>query len=244
MRRERLEQLTLDELKKIAHDIDIPVPDDIDRETLIKRVCESYDEREEEREFDNVSVKIEGMKYRLSRDEELDVRDSEEIVLPDSYGTTRIILMARDPYWAFAYWEIDKQTLRRIKTDQGFEGLLLRVHDIKLIDFNGNNSNFYFDIPVLLNDGKWYINVPHPDSVYIIQLLYSSNGEKKFIAQSNVINSPRENISGVIDNEWIAGSTDKIIDLIRKDFASFHPASAGIPQRIISFVSSSYIPYG
>jgi hypothetical protein len=152
--------------------------------------------------------------------------------------------MARDPYWAFAYWEIDEETKQKIKADPGFEGLLLRVHDIKLINFTGDNSNFYFDIPVLLSDMKWYINVPHPDSVYLIQLLYSSHGEKKFIAQSNVINTPRENISEVIDSEWISATTDKIIELIRKDFASFHPASAGIPQRIISFVSSSYIPYG
>ena len=36
----------------------------------------------------------------------------------------------------------------------------------------------------------------------------------------------------------------EIIDIIRRDFSSFHPAFAGIPQRIISFVSSSYIPYG
>jgi hypothetical protein len=80
--------------------------------------------------------------------------------------------------------------------------------------------------------------------VYLIELLYSSQGEKKIIAKSNVISTPREELSNVIDEAWSSPNTDKITDIIRKDFSNFHPASAGIPQRIISFVSSSYIPYG
>jgi hypothetical protein len=152
--------------------------------------------------------------------------------------------MTRDPYWAFAYWELDDETIGMVKSDPGFEGLFLRVHDIKLIDFDGTNSNFYFDIPILLSDKKWYINVPHANSVYIIELLYSVNGVIRFIAKSNVISTPREDLSSVIDQAGGTVHTDKIIDMTRKDFSYFHPASAGIPQRIISFVSSSFIPYG
>jgi len=242
MRRERLEKLTFDDLIRIAQKERINIPEDIEKEELIEIIIESFLERQEEREFDNVSVQIEGTKYALSQDEELDVT-GDDYPLPVNYNKTRIIFITRDPYWAFAYWEIDDNTIKQIKADEGFEGLLLRVHDIKLINFDGTNSNFYFDIPVLLTDDNWYINVPHANSVYLVELLYSCNGEMRFIAKSNIISTPKEEITKVIDDQWTLNTTDDIIELIRKDFASFHPDAIGIPQRIISFVSSSYIPY-
>jgi uncharacterized protein len=245
MRRERLCQLEITELKKIAEKENLDYSDDDSRDILIDLIWEAYTERQvEKRELDNYTVQVEETKYTVTQDEELEVSDSSSYPVPARYNKTRIIFMTRDPYWAFAYWEIDDKILAAIKADPEFEGLFLRVHDIKLIDFDGSNSNFYFDIPVLLSDKKWYINVPHANSVYIIQLLYSTNGEKKIIATSNVISTPREDISDVVDKEWASPHSDKIIDIIRRDFSSFHSASAGIPQRIISFVSSSYIPYG
>ncbi|MBN2533902.1 MAG: DUF4912 domain-containing protein [Spirochaetales bacterium] len=237
--------MEINELKKIAEMENLDYSEEDSRDILIDLIWEAYTERlEEKRGQDNYTVQVEETKYTITQDVELEVSDEADYPLPARYNQTRIIFITRDPFWAYAYWEIDENTIKTIKADQDFEGLYLRVHDIKLINFDGTNSNFYFDIPVLLSDRKWYINVPHANSVYIIELSYSSRGERKLIARSNVISTPREDISSVIDEEWISPNTDKIIDMIRKDFSSFHPASAGIPQRIISFISSSYIPYG
>ena len=245
MRRERLQQLEIGELIKIAKKENLDYSDKDSKDILVDLIWEAYTEKQDaKKELDNYTVQVEETKYTISQDEELDELLNKEYPIPARYNQTRIIFLPRDPYWAFAYWEIDEETVRKIKSDSKFEGLYLRVHDIKLIDFNGKNSNFYFDIPVLLTDSKWYINVPHANSVYVIELIYSSKGEKKVIAKSNIISTPREDISNVIDEEWTSTNSDKIIDIIRKDFMNFHPASAGIPQRIISFVSSSYIPYG
>lgn len=245
MRRERLLQLEIEELKKIAEKENLDYSEEDSRDILIDLIWEAYTERQvEKRELDNYTVQVEETKYTITQDVELEVSDGADYPIPSRYNQTQIIFITRDPYWAYAYWEIDKKTINEIKSDPHFEGLYLRIHDIKLINFDGANSNFYFDIPVLLSDRKWYINVPHANSVYIIELLYSSKGEKKIIAKSNVISTPREDISNVIDEEWVTTHSNKIIDIIRRDFSSFHPASAGIPQRIISFVSSSYIPYG
>lgn len=245
MRRERLLQLEIEELQKIAEKENLDYSEEDSRDILIDLIWEAYTERlVEKKELDNYTVQVEETKYTITQDVEMEVSDGADYPLPSRYNQTRIIFMTRDPYWAYAYWEIDEKTVKEIKSDTEFEGLFLRIHDIKLINFDGTNSNFYFDIPVLLSDRKWYINVPHANSVYIIELLYSSKGEKKVITKSNVISTPREEISDAIDEEWISTNSDKIIDMIRRDFSSFHPASAGIPQRIISFVSSSYIPYG
>ncbi|MBN2444723.1 MAG: DUF4912 domain-containing protein [Spirochaetales bacterium] len=245
MRRERLQQLTIEDLQKIAEKENLDFSAEDSRDILIDLIWEAYTERvEEKREQDNYTVQVEETKYTITQDEDLEVSEGIDYPLPTKYNQTQVIFMTRDPFWAFTYWEIDDKTVESIKSDPGFEGLFLRVHDVKLINFNGSNSNFYFDIPILLSDKKWYINVPHANSVYLIELLYSSHGEKKIIAKSNVISTPREELSDVIDEAWSSANTDKIIDIIRKDFSNFHPASAGIPQRIISFVSSSYIPYG
>lgn len=55
--------------------------------------------------------------------------------LPAGYGESRIVLMPRDPQWAYAYWDIPsehKEELRR----QGGARLALRFYDVTDIDIN------------------------------------------------------------------------------------------------------------
>jgi len=50
-------------------------------------------------------------------------------VLPDGYGESRIVLIPRDPQWAYAYWDVPnehKEELRR----QGGQKLALRFYDV------------------------------------------------------------------------------------------------------------------
>jgi uncharacterized protein len=244
MTRERLLQLSIDELFELAGKEDIDLPDSENKEEIVDAILEELEEIEVERQdSNNPTVKMEEKKYVVAHDEEVVADDNKELALPVTYKTTRIVLLVRDPAWAFTYWELSDETRNELKADPGFEGVLLRIHDIKFVDFNGQNSNYSIDIPVLLSDNNWYINIPNPDSVYVIELLSSSNGIKKPIAKSNVIDVPREGFSDKRDDHWNSRNTDKIIELIMSDFEYFLPASGAIPQRIISFVSSSFIPY-
>jgi hypothetical protein len=244
MTKERLFQLNIDELKILAQKEDIEIPETGDKEELIDCILEELAEIEGDRNIgNNPTVKIEEKKYIIGHDEEIDLKEGEEFFVPEKYKCTRIVLLVRDPSWAYTYWEISEDKVSEMRNDPGFEGIFLRIHDVKFIDFNGTNSNYFIDIPVLLSDTSWYINIPNPDSVYIIELLFSSKGEKKLIARSNPIQVPRESFSDKRDNEWNSQNTDKIIEIIMSDFEYFLPASGSIPQRIISFVSSSFIPY-
>ena len=38
----------------------------------------------------------------------LKVRERKQFKLPSGYGDNKIVLLARDPWWIFAYWEILK----------------------------------------------------------------------------------------------------------------------------------------
>jgi hypothetical protein len=244
MTRERLLQLSVDELKELAIKEDVDLPQDDDKEELVDAILEAFEELEEERkDSNNTTVKIEEKKYVVAHDEEIELGGKSEYTLPASYGSTRIALLVRDPAWAYTYWELTEDLKNELKATPGFEGIILRIHDIKLVDFNGQNSNYSIDIPVHITDNNWYINIPNPDSAYVIELLSCVNGQKKTIAMSNKMHVPREGFSDKRDDEWNSRNTDKIIELIMNDFEYFLPATGAIPQRIISFVSSSFIPY-
>ncbi|MBN2737712.1 MAG: DUF4912 domain-containing protein [Spirochaetales bacterium] len=244
MTKERLNQLNISQLQDFAEKHKIRFSDSFSKAELIDNIIEELEEIKQEREQENVpSVKIEELKYHIALDEEIEAQDKGVYPIPESYQGTEIIFITRDPFWAFAYWTFDSDEFEALKNEPGFEALVLRVHDVKWIDFNGKNSNFNFDIPIQFNDDNWYINLPHPDSNYLCEIVIKSNGSERVICSSNVIYSPKADVSDESDEKWISAGTDKIIDIVRREFKSFTPDMESFPQRIISFISSSYIPY-
>jgi len=244
MTRERLESLSIEELKRLAHQEQIVFPDKIAREKLIDLIQELLDEIMEERnELNNASIKVEELKYHISQDEEIEIWDKGTINIPKLYNKTRLVAMTRDPYWAFAYWEIEVKKLEKILTDQDFGGLFIRVHDVKYIDFDGKNSNYYFDIPIQESDNNWYINVPHPDSNYLLELFYIQKGETHILAHSNTIKIPRDKMVAAdpAENSNSIVQTEEIIELTHQELARLPSSWGPIPQRINSFINLKYL---
>ena len=59
----------------------------------------------------------------------------EPFSIPTGYGDTRVILMVKDPWWLYAYWEVQPQTERAIRGQllpEEVPGLqsILRVYDV------------------------------------------------------------------------------------------------------------------
>ena len=55
--------------------------------------------------------------------------------LPEGYGDNRLVIMSRDPFWFFAYWEITHERAEQIRVAHGRDSwdraiLVLRVHDL------------------------------------------------------------------------------------------------------------------
>jgi hypothetical protein len=127
---------------------------------------------------------------------------------PVSYGEDRISLLVRDPYWVHVYWDISREALLRAKgilKDEWFEARsILRVHDVTGVDFDGGNSNSYFDIPVEGGATNWYINTRVPNRSYCVEIgLLSRSGRFVLLARSNVATTPRDAPSDVIDEKWM-----------------------------------------
>ena len=244
MTRERLENLSYEELQRFAEKEKIIYPEDIDKDSLIDLIQEILDELSQERnESNNPSMRVEELKYHISQDEEIEVHEDEDIAIPAMYNRTRIVIMPRDPYWAFAYWEIEVKKLEAVQAHPEFGGLFVRVHDVKFVEYDGTNSNYYFDIPIQVSDNNWYINVPHADSYYLLELFYLQKGQFNLLARSNTVNVPRDKMVPVDADaaQKAQVRSAEIIELTSQELFRLPSSWGPIPQRIISFINLKYL---
>ncbi|HNV86355.1 MAG TPA: DUF4912 domain-containing protein [Candidatus Omnitrophota bacterium] len=138
--------------------------------------------------------------------------------LPLSYEQTKIVLMVRDPYWAFVYWDISTSTIQKVtglmREHYGKMRPILRVYDVTDIDFNGKNAHWNFDMDVILDAKNWYIHVGIPNRSYLVDLgLLDAQNNFYLVARSNVAKTPRDVPSDVIDEEWMAVDFEEIYAL-------------------------------
>jgi len=234
MTRERLQSLPVEELRRFAERQSIEFDTAIDKDSLISLLVDVFEEMAEEREEQSSrEVKVEAKKYSISRDEEIDTGDAQYAPVPENYNETRLVAMPRDPAWAFAYWEIRPDKLAQLRRDKDVR-LVLRVHDVEGVHFNGHNARSSFDIPVKLTDSRWYINLPRPGGRFVLELLYRRKGKEHELARSNAIESPAEGFSERVDPAWSAADGDTVLAMSLHRSAGEIPGSGSIPQRILS----------
>jgi hypothetical protein len=138
----------------------------------------------------------------------------EEFSFPSGYGDNKIVAMARDPWWVYAYWEIQPQKeeeVRRRITERGASPVksILRVYDVSDVEFNGRNAHSSFDIELTGLANSWYIDVGSPDRSWVVDIgILASNSEFFVLARSNCVRTPRFGMSDVIDEEWMCAEDD------------------------------------
>jgi len=142
----------------------------------------------------------------------------EQFTLPYSYNVTKIVLMMRDPNWAYTYWDIDESKYKEIshlfQSHAGGIKTILRVYDVTDIKFNGFNAHRVFDVDVNIDVKSWYLPVGIPDRDYLVDIgLLTDDGKFILIARSNVMRSPRDSVSDVIDENWMINDFDDIYAL-------------------------------
>jgi len=161
--------------------------------------------------------------------------DPPEYRLPQRYNETILTLMARDPYWVYAYWSISEHDRHRICTDHGQEAWrmgvkLLRVYDVTGSDLDHPHSRM--DIGIGDEATSWYINVPAPDRTYCAEIVViTPSGRELVLARSNPVSTPRDGVSDVIDEEWMTlAGFDKLYWMC----AGFGPSSPEFQMRFES----------
>jgi ABC-type phosphate transport system substrate-binding protein len=129
--------------------------------------------------------------------------------LPDGYGESRIVLMPRDPQWAYTYWDVPDQHKALLRS-QGGQRLALRLYDVTDIDANSQrpHSVQQYDCDELARD--WYLTIPVSDRDYLVEIGYlTSEGLWLVLARSNAVRIPPIYPSDWFEDQFITLGWDE-----------------------------------
>ncbi len=125
--------------------------------------------------------------------------------LPQAYGEDKIVIMMRDPFVAYAYWEATPARIERERSWFGWNSkLCVRIYDVTGVQFDGRNAIGYFDQEIFDRTGNWYFDLGRPSHSFCADLgLLAPEGRFLTLARSNYITMPLDTASEVIDEEWM-----------------------------------------
>jgi hypothetical protein len=130
--------------------------------------------------------------------------------LPARYGLDRLVLLVRDPFWTYVWWELTEQRLQTGRGALGAHGeLVLRFYDVSALEWDGRNHHGSFDIEVHDAAGNWYVELGKPGASYIAELgVRAADGRFVALVRSNTVTLPRDGMSSVVDEEWMVLEED------------------------------------
>lgn len=127
--------------------------------------------------------------------------------LPNYYGEDKLVLMTRDPWWIYSYWEVTMGRSSAVEAEVKQAGhqdwkTVLRVYDVTGSDNLKPSSSF--DIELNFFTDNWTIDVGAPDRDWMAELgLRTTSGDFFVLLRSNVVRTPAFGISDVVDEEWM-----------------------------------------
>ncbi|MGH8008791.1 MAG: DUF4912 domain-containing protein, partial [Candidatus Binatia bacterium] len=119
---------------------------------------------------------------------------SSSLELPWTYNDNCLVLLARDPYWLYSYWDFSAEQISAAHARLGAKDaqLVLRLFDVTAIDFDGANAWSKIDVELTPFTTSWYIPVARPDASYCVEVGYrAANGHFAVLGRSNVVATPR-----------------------------------------------------
>ncbi len=131
-----------------------------------------------------------GEKFALGPIPPLDHFDEAKTPLPESYGTGRLFLTARDPHWLYAHWDFTMQEQFRYNAQSVDRHMVLRLHDAE------QSGAQISEIHVHPESRHWFTHVENAGKKYFAEIGYYQAGRKwKSLATSDPQRTPPDNIS-------------------------------------------------
>jgi hypothetical protein len=118
--------------------------------------------------------------------------------LPAGYGDSRIVLMPRDPQWAYTYWDIPNEHKEELR-HQGGQQLALRIYDVTDINLEYQSPHSIQEYPCDELAREWYLPIPVSDRDYVVDIGYRcADGRWLVLARSAPVHVPP-----VYPSDWI-----------------------------------------
>jgi hypothetical protein len=105
--------------------------------------------------------------------------------LPESYGTKKLFLTARDPHWLYAHWDLTREQQHALNTASSDGHLILRIFAGKI---EGHPA---YEIHVHPESRHWFAHVERAGNSYAAELgYYSALGKWMHVAVSSSTLTP------------------------------------------------------
>ncbi len=136
----------------------------------------------------------------VSNTAELDLTTVDEGLseLPDGYGDSRIVLLPRDPKWAYAYWDVSNEHKQELR-NQGGQRLMLRLYDVTDIDQQHQSPHSMHQQECHEMARSWYVEVPVSDRDYTIEIGYLTADERWLI----LTRSAPVRVPPIYPSDWV-----------------------------------------
>jgi uncharacterized protein len=249
MTKERLSNYSMFNLYKLAENEGIQYDcTDGDREELIEKILEALEEDKNDRDLsNNDAMRLKGIKYDILQDDELEAQEKQVYLIPEKYNDTRIVLLLRDPLWAYTYWDINDNELTKMKDEIFFEGFFLRVFELNNKEavegdyYNKDNILDYYDIPVDEKDSSWYINLGKTGRFFGIKFCSMIHGKVNILSKSNVIKSPRGFVADHIED---LTNDSNLMTVLMSGLWDYNKNQKNVlPKRIISIMENQDLSF-
>lgn len=150
---------------------------------------------------------VEESKFRLGGDGGRHPPERDPGALPRGYGRDRIVLLPRDPWTVFAYWEITPDTRREALRFLGPEGErareVLRVYDVTFLTATGDPACLAFDVEPAPDAASAYVGVSRPSASYRVEIGWRTPANRFLpVARSNEVTLPPASPSGDAPVRW------------------------------------------
>ncbi|MFN8547205.1 MAG: DUF4912 domain-containing protein [Candidatus Eisenbacteria bacterium] len=132
----------------------------------------------------------------------------DEPARPVGPGGDQIHVVARDPYWLYAHWEITEATIERVVSElrnewDGCKGIL-RVHSFPSGVDGPTDPPGFTDVEVDEDSTSWYIHAGVPNRSFRVDVgVLTPSGTFYPIAASNTVTTPSDRVAPEGGEVWI-----------------------------------------
>ncbi len=222
-----LEEMTLRQLRRVASEYGVSRYSRMRKDQLLA----SIEEIQRTRFSSNPSRKLEAQeeveaaKFDVGQSDltggSLAVVDEDLADLPQGYGESRIVLMPRDPQWAYTYWDVSNEHKEALRA-QGGQQLALRIYDVTDLTLQFQSPHSVQEYPSDELAREWYLPIPVSDRDYMAEIGYRcADGRWLVLARSAPVRVPPVYPSDWIEDQFITISWEE--DLGDKTFLELVP---------------------
>ncbi|MDD5261687.1 MAG: DUF4912 domain-containing protein [Methylacidiphilales bacterium] len=116
--------------------------------------------------------------------------------LPQAYGTKKLHLVARDPYWLYACWDLTFEQIAHAQES---------AHDGKVfLQLYANDGQRTQQIQISPWSREWYLHVNQADARFHAEIgYYRQDGGFEIISRSGITATPRDTLSWRTDAQFV-----------------------------------------